>query len=209
VKVSAFALDLSEVTVEAYAACVTAGKCKPTESFGPEDGMGPGLANEPVLCNWGANGKGNHPIHCVGPKQAVAFCQWLGKRLPTPEEFAWVLRGQTQGSVYPWGAAPAVGRACWKRADKGTCPVGSNPSGDAAGGFHDVVGNVAEWTSKTVTYPPFADPSIVQKRRVICGGSYLEEYSEAAQSCTEGSEEPCSRCMPAWKRSDVGFRCAR
>ncbi len=92
-------LDVTEVTVAAYAACVRAGKC--TE---PDTG---------TYCNWHEDGKEQHPINCVDWLQADAYCKAQGMRLPTGAElqFAASNGGRSQ---YPWGdAKPDSTRARW------------------------------------------------------------------------------------------------
>jgi hypothetical protein len=71
----AFEVDAAEVSVAEYGACVTAGTCK-----------APSLGTDP-LCNWNVPGKESHPINCVSFDDAVRFCAWDGKRLPSEEEW--------------------------------------------------------------------------------------------------------------------------
>jgi formylglycine-generating enzyme required for sulfatase activity len=133
VAVKPFALDLTEVTVDAYTRCVNEGKCS-----------APGAADR--LCNWGQRGKGCHPINCVDASQANSYCSWAGKRLPTESEWEWAARGQERGTTHPWGNEDPGSRACWNRRDEGTCPVGAFALGDSSEGVHDLGGNVWEWT---------------------------------------------------------------
>ena len=148
-KVGSFKLDVTEVTVAAYAACVKAGRC--TE---------PGTGDR---CNWRQGGKEQHPINCVNWNQAVAFCTAQGKRLPSEEEWEWAASngGRTQ---FPWGNnSPDDTHAKWRSSD-GTSPVGTHPAGATASGLQDLSGNVREWTAS-------ADGSY----KVIRGGSWLND----------------------------------
>ena len=56
VRVGAFEMDVTEVTVGAYRRCVNAGTCS--------------AAGTDEYCNWGASGKEEHPINCVDWNQA-------------------------------------------------------------------------------------------------------------------------------------------
>jgi formylglycine-generating enzyme required for sulfatase activity len=136
VTVHPFCLDQTEVTVDAYTACVQAGKC--TADLTSGDG-----------CNYGVSGRGNHPMNCVDWTQSAAYCHAQGKRLPSEDEWEWAARGGSEGRAYPWGASEPDAQLCWSGVAKreGTCAVGSYPAGDAPGGIHDLAGNVCEWTS--------------------------------------------------------------
>lgn len=131
--VQPFALDVTEVTADAYAVCVRAGGCT-------ADGLQCDSA-----ATYGVSGKGDHPITCVDWNQATAYCHWAGERLPTEEEWEWAARGQSRGTKYPWGNGEPGSQVCWMKS--GTCAVGSYPAGDAPGGIHNLAGNVWEWTA--------------------------------------------------------------
>jgi formylglycine-generating enzyme required for sulfatase activity len=137
VTVASFEIDKTEVTVAAYGACVTAGKCKETSTGGG--------------CNWGKSDRANNPMNCVNYQKASDYCAWAGKRLPTEEEWEYAARGGSEQRKYPWGNDEPTSQLCWKRNTfterKGTCDVGSFPAGASKWGVLDMAGNVSEWTS--------------------------------------------------------------
>ena len=144
--VGALCLSKTEVTVSQYAACVQAGAC-------PEPRPQPFAE-----CNWGAPGRGDHPINCIPWAEAQAFAAWVGGRLPTATEWEYAARG-AEGRAYPWGDAPepSCERAVLDPDDRPneddgcgaghTQPVCSrSPLGDTPEGLCDMAGNVEEWT---------------------------------------------------------------
>ncbi|MBK9517096.1 MAG: SUMF1/EgtB/PvdO family nonheme iron enzyme [Anaeromyxobacter sp.] len=185
--VQATCLDESEVTAGAYAACVARGAC-------PEAGVRCGKS-----ATFGAPGREGHPVNCVAWTDADRFCRAHGKRLPTEAEWEWAARGRLRGLTYPWGEAPPADRACWDGAGnslgKGgrnqTCPAGAHPASDSPDGFHDLGGNVREWTA-----------SRIGKDRVVRGGSWGDSLPEFLAAGFRGMNAPDERF------EITGFRCA-
>lgn len=87
VELPAFQLDKYEVTNSQYLACMHAGACTaPSEP-----------ASEPAI----EEAAGNLPVVYVNAYQAAAFCQWIGRRLPTEAEWERAARG-IEGRIWPW-----------------------------------------------------------------------------------------------------------
>ena len=211
VSVGGFCLDLTEVTVTAYTACVREGRCSAEHlreysldgtTFSPDRG-----------CNYEVDGKEPHPINCVDWKQAEAYCASARKRLPTEEEWEYVARGGDDQRTYPWGDEPPLRQVCWngegnylgkgKRAS--TCEVGEYKAGDSRWGVHDLAGNVWEWTSSPycVPYPKDGVSTCANENRVQRGGSWLNDVASHLRAASRGGDAPAGRF------DGVGFRCAR
>jgi len=142
VEVGTFLMARAEVTVQQYAECVDAGACTPPST----------VENNPT-CNWGAEGREDHPVNCVSWTQAKTFAAWVDGRLPTEAEWEYTARSQGEDFEYPWGNAQATcDFAIMKNAagvngcgEGTTAPVCSRPNGDTLQGVCDMAGNVFEW----------------------------------------------------------------
>lgn len=147
VEVATYDLDVTEVSLAAYKACVDARACS-LPYFQDENGpvlgrLGYDDYASAKACHW-ADGKVDHPVNCVDWTQAEAYCKWAGKRLPTIVEFVYAAIGQT-GWAYPWGneVEDHDPRVCgtYER----TCPVWSQPRGQSKFGVYHLADNVGEW----------------------------------------------------------------
>ena len=182
-----FSIGVDEVTVDKYARCVAAGACIPA---GTDD-----------FCNAGQPGREQHPVNCVAYAQAAAYCAWIGRRLPTEEEWEYAASGKAK-RLYAWGSTPPAGRICAGRPDAGTCAIGSFDAGATPEGMRDVTGNVWEWTSSDYC---FYDPQIECKhdQKVARGGGWFSADPKVVRTQVRQGYPP------AQQSANVGFRCAR
>ena len=103
-------------------------------------------------------GKDNYPVVQVSYEDALAYCEWANRRLPTEAEWELAARAGSYGTIYNWGNDVSVLEEkanTWEGefpventvADgfELRAPVKSYPPN--AYGLYDMAGNVWEWTS--------------------------------------------------------------
>lgn len=128
----------------------------------------------------GIGDRANHPVVHVSWRDALAYCDWSGTRLPSESEWEYAARGGREQTRYPWGneLTPQGKHHCniWQGSfpqrnteedgHLGTAPVKAyRPNGF---GLYNVVGNIWEWCQD-----PFTEPAAPPDARAIRGGSYL------------------------------------
>jgi formylglycine-generating enzyme required for sulfatase activity len=211
VAVSPFLLDATEVTVAAYAECAREGRCEAAaEKVAGGSLIQLDRARWSRACNQDRADRADHPVNCVDWSQAAAYCAWLGKRLPTEEEWEWAARNGGEGTPYPWGDAPPAGQPCWngegndagrgKRA--GTCAAGSHPGDATAAGVKDLAGGVAEWTASETVVGAESSGRGGTPVKVFRGGAWADEDPRQLAGFARSTD------LPGRRDSRVGFRCA-
>ncbi|MBC3846729.1 formylglycine-generating enzyme family protein [Winogradskyella echinorum] len=155
-------------------------------------------------------GKDNFPVVHIALEDALAYCKWANRRLPTEAEWESAAQGTAADNIYTWGNEPSIlddNANTWQ----GTFPI-KNESVDGfeliapaksyppnSIGVYDMIGNVWELTSDlfNVNYYQEIDNSEIlinpkgakkafspdnpyQKEIIIKGGSFLCHASYCA-----------------------------
>ena len=198
VHVSAFEMDVTEVTVAEYGQCVRAGGCV----HAPTAIEFPGAsAIDHQLFDSGCNDDGperqDQPENCVDFAIADAYCHWAGKRLPTEQEWEYAACGGNcdQALAARGGAVAILGDDHWPFATR----VAKGSLGPF--GLYDMADNVWEWTASP--YCSYERQDCGDSRRVIRGGSWsFGDFLKVRLTDRSPS-------APSTRNPNLGFRCAR
>ena len=154
VSISAFSMDVTEVTQAEYSSCVKAGKCgAPT-------------------CDWDCS-NGNLPASCVTFDDAKAYCTFVNGRLPTEAEWELAARG-SDGRVYPWGNdAPTCDLVNMHGCGEAAQAVGSHAKGASPFGVMDMAGNVVEMVADYYAADYYATSPAMDPKGAASGAHYV------------------------------------
>jgi formylglycine-generating enzyme required for sulfatase activity len=163
VELPAFYIDRYEVSQAEYAAFLR--YVRETGDHARCDRREPPHKDHTPL-NWGRPDLTDprYPVVGIDYWDVLAYAGWVGKRLPTEQEWEKAARG-TDGREYPWGDAWDDERCNWGPSPghpRTLLPVDSMPEGQSPFGCFHTLGNAAEWTAS------FID----EERRIHCGRGY-------------------------------------
>jgi formylglycine-generating enzyme required for sulfatase activity/protein-disulfide isomerase len=152
----------------------------------------------------------NLPVTHVSWYGAQAYCEALGRRLPSEAEWELVARGP-ELAIYPWGEVFDIEYANVASTGLGgVAAVDAFSGGMSSYGALNMIGNVAEWTGDWYAADFYSTEAAVEvnpaspdqgTERVVRGGSWADApfFARAPQRASA----PPDAMLPT-----LGFRCA-
>lgn len=194
VYLTAFWMDKYEVSNAMYLKCLTEGRCSQL------------VSDNTTYKNWIYR---DHPVTYVTWVQAVVYCTWAGRRLPTEAEWEKAARG-TDDRRYPWGNEPPNARLAnfYDSQIHEAISIYRYPLGASPYGVLNMAGNVREWNADWYDEyyyltSPYVNPEGAASgtERSMRSGSYNEDAIQIRVT-TRLKHEPQSAGLSR------GFRCA-
>ena len=138
-----------------------------------------------------------HPVVHVSWNDAIAFCSWVGCRLPSETEWEFAARGGLDQNRYPWGneLTPNGEHCCniWQGRfpDENTCADGYSSTAPVDAfepngyGLYNMAGNVWEWCEDWFgtnhQSAQFRTGKVLKGGSYLCHESYCNRYRVAAR----------------------------
>jgi eukaryotic-like serine/threonine-protein kinase len=188
-------IDKTEITNSMYDQCVRAKKCA----------MPSRVVTTGRDLYFGNPQYDDFPVVYVSWDDAVDYCEWAGRRLPTEAEWEKAARGINQ-FIYPWGNFFHNDYANSGEKYFATMKVGSFPAASPYGAL-DMAGNVWEWVHdwyeqySKISPDKYATGPTSGLGHVQKGGSWasneydISTFTRVNQSAGETSESVGFRCI--------------
>ncbi len=150
-------------------------------------------------------GKAAEPVVHIAYEDALAYAKWVGKDLPTEEEWEVAAQGGQPGSLYPWGEDDLVKGKWQANVWQGEFPVQDEGSDGFKGlapvksfapnhlGIFDMIGNAWEWTKSEDSN----GKKVLKGGSYLCAKSFCHRYRPSAKQLVEKDSSTCH----------IGFRC--
>ncbi|MBK8987721.1 MAG: SUMF1/EgtB/PvdO family nonheme iron enzyme [Chloroflexi bacterium] len=211
VRMDAFFMDETEVTVGQYAQCVVAGACRAPRASAEN--------------YYGSDAFNDYPVIFVNWYDAQTFCEWRGARLPSEAEWEMAAGFNPVEGLklrFPWGdvfdgsklnfcdvnCTHSNRDTNYNDGYRFAAPVGTYPDGRSPIGAYDMAGNVMEWLGDWYGFSFYREDSDYNPRgpaegdfRGIRGGSWLSTAGQVGTAARSSFD-------PLVAQANVGFRCA-